>query len=965
MKKNAFLSILVCVCMVLGLVLVPAVRANAATYECGTVADIDGYVLPAADGYNNYHFTATEAGVVSITPDGYASIENYTTGADWCQVWAGETATVTVAAGDIVRVQTYYSEAPTTLAATFTPAGGSEGGEGGEEEDVIDTSVLDGIYNVNWIMDGIYVLTFNNGTLTIQDNNNGKASGSYSYTVDADGNVTVASEIDIVIGKTADGYTFSCKYLPTAQPLVKVGNVEVEEPEQPEEPEISYEEVAVNTGNAITIDASWKPVTYQYTATEAGTFTVTVGMAIMTGALELSVKGDEASLISSALNAGEVVSIEVEADDVVIINFTAGYLLAGFTFEAAEGGNEGGDVGGDEGDDEGGNEGGFISGDGSSWDPFVMGALESIEFLSPAGETTDLYYAWTATEAGIVTIYLSNEEVSIMVEIMDNYNAYPNYNDDGSLSIFINEGETLKVNLYTYNQDEEVAGTASFTFEAGYPIGSEQNPATGDPTVGVQMEINPGATYYFTWTPAATETLKFEFIAAGWSGPSAIIINGEYYEFNDLGYTVINVEAGVELLVGVVGGRWGSVGGTLLAGPMGELGTANNPEILDSLENVVVDHEEGDYYYMYTVQDEGDLVITIVGNAASVTVSDTWETYTAVDGVITVPVTWDTTLTIVVGADVESFSGEVVYPLGSESNPIVWEELPTEFFLEMYSETYFQFTATESVDVYFDLNGGYGYWYSDNYALKSVYVDGETVGYKITIMAGETVLIYTNGGPDGINATVTVTPYQAPVGTVGNPEVLESIETIVLNPISGSTNVKEYYAMWTAPSAGTVTFTYANVTGYGYNPMVVITNAAGEEFVLDTKGQVVEIAVAEGEILTICASCLTWDMTMTLNGVFAGEHTEHVFGEWETSKEATCTENGEEIRHCECGETETRVVEATGHNYVDGVCGCGAEDPNYQPEINPGTGDSVMMFVILATVSMMGLAVVVSKKKVF
>lgn len=40
---------------------------------------------------------------------------------------------------------------------------------------------------------------------------------------------------------------------------------------------------------------------------------------------------------------------------------------------------------------------------------------------------------------------------------------------------------------------------------------------------------------------------------------------------------------------------------------------------------------------------------------------------------------------------------------------------------------------------------------------------------------------------------------------------------------------------------------------------------------------------------------------------------EHDFGKWEVTVEATCTENGEEKRVCDCGETETRTVEAKGH----------------------------------------------------
>ena len=45
------------------------------------------------------------------------------------------------------------------------------------------------------------------------------------------------------------------------------------------------------------------------------------------------------------------------------------------------------------------------------------------------------------------------------------------------------------------------------------------------------------------------------------------------------------------------------------------------------------------------------------------------------------------------------------------------------------------------------------------------------------------------------------------------------------------------------------------------------------------------------------------------------EHT-HSFGEWQTVEEATCTENGSKARACACGEKETAVIDATGHDFV-------------------------------------------------
>lgn len=47
----------------------------------------------------------------------------------------------------------------------------------------------------------------------------------------------------------------------------------------------------------------------------------------------------------------------------------------------------------------------------------------------------------------------------------------------------------------------------------------------------------------------------------------------------------------------------------------------------------------------------------------------------------------------------------------------------------------------------------------------------------------------------------------------------------------------------------------------------------------------------------------------------------HTYGDWETSKEASCTAFGTEQRVCsECGNVETRAVEKPAHEYIDGFC---------------------------------------------
>lgn len=46
----------------------------------------------------------------------------------------------------------------------------------------------------------------------------------------------------------------------------------------------------------------------------------------------------------------------------------------------------------------------------------------------------------------------------------------------------------------------------------------------------------------------------------------------------------------------------------------------------------------------------------------------------------------------------------------------------------------------------------------------------------------------------------------------------------------------------------------------------------------------------------------------------------HSFGEWVITKEKTCTEDGSKERVCSCGEKETAVIAATGHTWINANC---------------------------------------------
>ena len=106
--------------------------------------------------------------------------------------------------------------------------------------------------------------------------------------------------------------------------------------------------------------------------------------------------------------------------------------------------------------------------------------------------------------------------------------------------------------------------------------------------------------------------------------------------------------------------------------------------------------------------------------------------------------------------------------------------------------------------------------------------------------------------------------------------------------------------------------------------------------------------------LILCAVLVACSLLLAGCDEEEGEHT-HAFGEWEVTKAPTCAEKGEETRTCECSESETREVAATGkHNYTNwiittepscvdkgietGTCGCGATDTR---EVGEPTGKHI------------------------
>lgn len=91
-----------------------------------------------------------------------------------------------------------------------------------------------------------------------------------------------------------------------------------------------------------------------------------------------------------------------------------------------------------------------------------------------------------------------------------------------------------------------------------------------------------------------------------------------------------------------------------------------------------------------------------------------------------------------------------------------------------------------------------------------------------------------------------------------------------------------------------------------------------------------------GNSYDVIATFGTYSKLLTVNIV-----EDHVHSYVETiTKTATCTDNGLKTFVCDCGDSYTETIPATGHNYVNGKCTeCGDKDPNYI-SLDPGLYDA-------------------------
>ena len=94
----------------------------------------------------------------------------------------------------------------------------------------------------------------------------------------------------------------------------------------------------------------------------------------------------------------------------------------------------------------------------------------------------------------------------------------------------------------------------------------------------------------------------------------------------------------------------------------------------------------------------------------------------------------------------------------------------------------------------------------------------------------------------------------------------------------------------------------------------IVIPATNHNMVKDELQSYAATCTADGKLVKVCANGCgeTTSETLTKLG--------HDFGDYQVTKEANCTEKGEETRYCSrCEVTETRAIEALGHDWDEGV----------------------------------------------
>ena len=184
--------------------------------------------------------------------------------------------------------------------------------------------------------------------------------------------------------------------------------------------------------------------------------------------------------------------------------------------------------------------------------------------------------------------------------------------------------------------------------------------------------------------------------------------------------------------------------------------------------------------------------------------------------------------------------------------------------------------------------------------------DGGESGGTVTIPAGSYVHNFTENGKESDFYTIS-----GNLSTSKGTVIFDGLTLTRCLKIETSTSIT-----FTAPESGKL------VLVFGGN-----SSASGKTIKIDGEKH----TIGSDSILTVTVGAGSHSITkgdsinlfyMAYTSDSVGQHT-HSYTE-EVVEEATCTEPGQKRYSCDCGDSYTEEIPATGHSFVDGVCAtCG------------------------------------------
>lgn len=677
----------------------------------------------------------------------------------------------------------------------LTKASDSEGGEGGETPDeataVTDVQIIAGVNNLT-LAENTYIEVSAQGF-----------AGSYTVTWDVQ-NVTV--EINGEVYTSGDIFTSTSPMLSNAFKIYGANYAAVDALVLTFTEYVAPAPVLVVGSN--TVASSSQGVEVTFTASEAGTYTFTVG--------ENGVLGYD----YENKFAGEYYELELEANETVEFfvgteDYTEDDILITIALsESTGGGEEGGD--------------------------------EPIETEEPAGviyEDTDNEITVTAddiTKGYVLYTFMPWSTGEYYLFSMDLY--IECLIDGEGNQITTNDNGYFEVEEYTqYIVKMGVswlsAGTYVVNAEYQYPLGSQENPIglweAGEHTANWQGGWMP---IWHTYTVGEDGVLTISTTNA--NATISLSLKAGYEIESVEGTVSLNVIAGTTYNIGVAGGMDAEEIEFTVAFEAGAYegnGTANAPTVMVAGDNEITVGDSAPYF-MYKATEEGVLTLTAGENCAYNVIYP--EYMEPVEGV----------LTVIMGADqfIIVCVNTAAYEPGTATLNVVWnavtantEATITEGDNELTLNQY-EYISVEAQG----FEGDYTVTWDNENVIVEIYGEQIENGYTLTSWYPSYpwgFKVYANGYA-AANVTLTIAKVVVPT----TPVELGT-NTVTVTDTWNGTSVS-----FTATEAGTYTFTAGTnaVLGYDYSNYL-----AGEFFSVELEeGESVEFVVltedyAEGDVV--------------------------------------------------------------------------------------------------------------------